>query len=83
MPKAPTFTSWGFVNYLKIVSSGIRFIHETKIHFRPYIPNQRVLFLQRIDGNIADKDLVRMVDALVEGLNLDRRSQEVMQRMWP
>ena len=40
-------------------------------------------FLQRIDGNIADNNLARMVDALVESLNLDRRSQEVMQRMWP
>ncbi len=54
-----------------------------KIHFRPYIPYQRALFLQRIDGNIADNDLARMVDALIESLNLDRRSQEVMQRMWP
>ena len=54
-----------------------------KIHFRPYIPIKGPFFLQRIDGNIADNDLARMVDALVESLNLDRRSQEVMQRMWP
>ena len=43
----------------------------TKIHFRPYIPNQTVLFPQRIDENIAKNDPVRMVDALVESLNLE------------
>ncbi len=42
-----------------------------KIHFRPYNPNQTVLFPQRIDENIADNDPVRMVDALVESLNLE------------
>ena len=41
-----------------------------KIHFRPYNPNQTVLFPQRIDEDIADNDPVRMVDALVESLNL-------------
>ena len=43
----------------------------TKIHFRPYIPNQTVLFPQRIDEDIAENDPVRMVDALVESLNLE------------
>ena len=43
----------------------------TKIHFRPYNPNQTVLFLKRIDEDIAENDPVRMVDALVEGLNLE------------
>ena len=43
----------------------------TKIHFRPYNPNQTVLFPQRIDEDIAENDPVRMVDALVEGLNLE------------
>ena len=42
-----------------------------KIHFRPYNPNQTVLFPQRIDEDIADNDPVRMVDALVESLNLE------------
>ena len=42
-----------------------------KIHFRPYIPNQTVLFPQRIDEDIAKNDPVRMVDALVESLNLE------------
>ena len=31
----------------------------TKIHFRPYIPNQTVLFPQRIDEDIAENDPVR------------------------
>ena len=43
----------------------------TKIHFRPYIPNQTVLFPQRIDEDIAKNDPVRMVNALVESLNLE------------
>ena len=43
----------------------------TKIHFRPYNPNQTVLFPQRIAEDIAENDPVRMVDALVEGLNLE------------
>ena len=43
----------------------------TKIHFRPYNPNQTVLFPQRIDEDIAENDPVRMVDALVKGLNLE------------
>lgn len=43
----------------------------TKIHFRPYTPNQTLLFPQRIDEDIAENDPVRMVDALVESLNLE------------
>ena len=42
-----------------------------KIHFRPYNPNQNVLFPQRIDEDIAENDPVRMVDALVKSLNLE------------
>ena len=42
-----------------------------KLHFRPYIPNQTVLFPQRIDENIAANDPVRVVNAVVDNLNLD------------
>ena len=42
-----------------------------KIHFRPYNPNQMVLFPRRIDADIAENDPVRMVNALVESLNLE------------
>ncbi len=43
----------------------------TKIHFRPYNSNQTVLFPQRIDEDIAENNPVRMVDTLVESLNLE------------
>ncbi len=36
-----------------------------KLHFRPYIPNQTVLFPQRIDENIAADDPVRVVNAVL------------------
>lgn len=42
-----------------------------KLHFRPYTPNQLVLFPQRIDEDIAENDPVRVVNAIVESLNLD------------
>ncbi|EXY87096.1 hypothetical protein [Bacteroides fragilis] len=35
-----------------------------KLNFRPYIPNQTVLFPQRIDENIAADDPVRIVNAV-------------------
>lgn len=43
----------------------------TKLHFRPYICNQTVLFPQRIDENIAENDPVRIVNAVVDSLKLD------------
>lgn len=42
-----------------------------KIHFKDYNYNQTVLFPQRIDEDIADNDPVRIVDALVESLDMD------------
>ena len=42
-----------------------------KLHFRPYIPNQTVLFPQRIDENIATNASVHIVNAVVDNLNLD------------
>ena len=42
-----------------------------KLHFRPYIPNQTVLFPQRIDENIAVNDPVRIVNAVIDNLNLE------------
>lgn len=43
----------------------------TKIHFRPYTCNQTVLFPQRIDEDIAQNDPVRIVNAVVDALDLD------------
>ena len=42
-----------------------------KIHFHPYTPNQLVLFPQRIDEDIAENDPVRIVNAIVDGLDLE------------
>ncbi|WP_223801989.1 transposase, partial [Lentilactobacillus hilgardii] len=42
-----------------------------KLHFRPYITNQTVLFPQRIDENIAATDPVRIVNAVIDNLNLE------------
>ncbi|MBP5345558.1 MAG: transposase, partial [Bacteroidales bacterium] len=41
-----------------------------KIHFRPYTNKQIVLFPQRIDENIAGNDPVRLVDSLIDNLDL-------------
>ena len=53
------------------VTLGISFFVMAKLHFRPYIPNQTILFPQRIDENIAANDPVRVVNAVVDNLNLD------------
>lgn len=42
-----------------------------KLYFRPYIPNQTVLFPQRIDENIYENALVRILNAVVDHHNLD------------
>lgn len=41
-----------------------------KIHFRPYIPNQTLLFPSRIDEDIAENDPVRVVSTLIDHLDL-------------
>ena len=41
-----------------------------KIHFRPYSPNQIVLFPQRMDENIPSDDPVRILNAMVDNLDL-------------
>ena len=53
------------------VTLGIIFFVMAKLHFRPYIPNQTVLFPQRIDENIAENAPVRIVNAIVDNLHLD------------
>ena len=44
---------------------------SAKLHFRPHINNQTVLFPQRIDKDIAENDPVRLVNAVVDRLNLE------------
>lgn len=41
-----------------------------KLHFRDYTPNQLVLFPQRIDENISENDPVRIINSIVESLDL-------------
>ncbi|MCI1741796.1 MAG: IS1182 family transposase [Prevotella sp.] len=42
-----------------------------KVHFISYTPNQMVLFPQRIDEDIAENDPVRIINGIIDGLNLD------------
>lgn len=42
----------------------------SKLHFRPYTPNQTLLFPSRIDEDIAANDPVRIVNSLIESLDL-------------
>ena len=41
-----------------------------RYHFRPYSPNQTILFPQRIDKDIAEDDPVRLISSIVESLEL-------------
>lgn len=43
---------------------------DTKIHFRDYNPKQIILFPQRIDENIAENDPVRIIDSVIDSLDL-------------
>jgi len=45
---------------------------SAKLHFREHINNQLVLFPQRIDEDIAPNDPVRLVNAVVDSLDLQR-----------
>ena len=44
----------------------------TKVHFRSYIHKKMILFPQRIDKDIAEDDPVRLLDALVDNLMLEK-----------
>ncbi|MBQ9466286.1 MAG: IS1182 family transposase [Muribaculaceae bacterium] len=44
----------------------------TKLHFREHINKQLILFPERIDKDIAPDDPVRLVDAVVDGLDMNR-----------
>ena len=41
-----------------------------KYHFRPYSPNQTVLFPERIDKDISPNDPVRLVSAIIDSLDI-------------
>ena len=44
----------------------------TKLHFRPYNQNQNLLFPQRIDENISQDDPVRILNVIVDSINIDK-----------
>ena len=50
------------------VSLSITFYTMTKIHFRPYNPNQTVLFPPRIDEDIAEHDELARAREMVKHL---------------
>ena len=43
----------------------------TKLHFRSYMQNQNLLFPQRIDEDIAENDPVRIINAVVDSINIE------------
>ena len=45
---------------------------SAKLHFREHINNQLILFPERIDKDIAPDDPVRLVNAVVDSLDLER-----------
>ena len=69
--QSPDFPKPGLCYYLIFCNFRHYIFVMAKLHFRPYIPNQTVLFPQRIDENIAANDPVRIVNAVVDNLNLD------------
>jgi len=54
------------------VPLGVQTNDMTKLHFRPYTSKQPVLFPQRIDEDIAEDDPVRIIDAVLDGIDLKR-----------
>ena len=44
---------------------------SAKIHFRDYNPKQTLLFPQRLDKDIAENDLVCVVDTVIDNLKLE------------
>ena len=43
----------------------------TKLHFRSYMQNQNLLFPQRIDEDIVENDPVRIINAVVDSINIE------------
>lgn len=43
-----------------------------KVHYHSYKSSQIILFPQRIDGDIAENDPVRVISAIIEQLDLSK-----------
>lgn len=70
--KAQTFTSSGFVFPIVFCNFRNNFYSMSKLHFRPYNQNQNLLFPQRIDENIPQDDPVRILNTIVDSINIDK-----------
>ena len=69
--QSPDFLKPGLcyvVKFLYLYNMKIK--SSQRYHFRPYCPNQTILFPQRIDKDIAEDDPVRLISSIVEGLDL-------------
>jgi len=53
------------------VCSGIPYFTMPKIDLHPYTPNQLMFFPQKIDEDIAENDPVRIVNAIIDNLDLE------------
>ncbi|WP_211205813.1 hypothetical protein, partial [Porphyromonas macacae] len=70
--KAPTFTSQGFVRSLSLSNlANINYLMNTKLHFRPYISDPILLFPAELGQDIDANDPVRLVNSIVDSLNLE------------
>ena len=71
LSQSPDFLKPGLCYVVKML-----YLYDIKInvmqryHFRPYSPNQAILFPQRIDKDIAEDDPVRLISSIVESLDL-------------
>ena len=68
--KALTFPSQGFAMSKSFCTFRQKFQTMTKVHFRPYITNQLILFPQRIDEDIAENDPVRIISSVIDHLDI-------------
>lgn len=67
----PNFPKLGLCHVVKIsYLYGSKNLHMQKYHFRPYSPNQTVLFPERIDKDISPDDPVRLVSAVIDNLDI-------------
>ena len=71
LSQSPDFLKLGLcyvVKFLYLCDKVLK--NMAKIHFRPYTTKQILLFPQRIDENIAEDDPVRLVNGLIDNLDL-------------
>ena len=68
--QSPDFPKPGLCYVQKFCTFRQKFQTMTKVHFRPYITNQLILFPQRIDEDIAENDPVRIISSVIDHLDI-------------